>query len=267
MQDAFNFASLLASNTIWAHMFHRYGMPGAACALLSRDVDERRGTAWFLEQIVTSVLDLHSLFQRSGPESAAGKKRASILGDLLEDLAWQKETLPLELMSMLVQSNYDHDNREIKKLLLRLKTGTSTTKELLESTFAHLTSVSHRHNKNRKMNLASKWIYAAACKHHKRSAPQIFPALGDWFTYSLADRKLANEFANLGNVSGEALPDIPVGDDARFPATVHDIAKKGWRHAGPLSHQISAAALAYILTDCKNNFENVQHAQLGPAKT
>lgn len=117
----------------------------------------------FLKRVVDAVCHLNSLCKR---------KATYDLKDLLNDVAWHKETLPLEMMAMLDQVDYDSSDTELHKLLCRLKTGTSTTKDLLESSFAHLQSIAQRQNKNKKMNMYTKLTYAIANPHATNSAPQ-----------------------------------------------------------------------------------------------
>ena len=169
----------------------------------------------------------------------------------------------MELMAMLVQSNFDPKDREIQKLLARTKTGTSTTKDILESAFAHLQGISARHNKNRKMNMHSKWIYATANPYSKASAPQIYPEPSDWLSFSIQDPELIKEFSTLGSVQKETLPEYEYGQDERFPATAHDITRRKWRNAGPSSHHNSAAAMIFMLADVGDDFHNAVHAKWG----
>ena len=252
METAFLFSATLASNTAWAHMHFCYCLPGAACALLSDSMEEREITMNALRRIIDAIQRLDKL-----------KDKQPILQELFDDLAFQKETYPLELMSMLVQSNFDPKDREIQKLLARTKTGTSTTKDILESAFSHLQSISARHNKNRKMGLHSKWLYTTASPYSKISAPQVYPEPSDWLSFSVSDQDLIKEFAILGSVQKEKLPEYEYGQDIRFPATAHDITKRKWRNAGPTSHHNSAAAMGFMLTDVGDDFHNAIHSTWG----
>ena len=58
------------------------------------------------------------------------------------------------------------------------------------------------------------------------------------------------------------MPEVEFGD-VRFPPRLRDVQKAKWRNAGPLSHQKSCAALAYLLHDCRFNFVNAEHAWAG----
>ena len=138
--------------------------------------------------------------------------------------------------------------------------GTSTTKDVLESTFNHLKDLSSRHAKNQKFGYFTRWLYAVCAPYGKESAPQLLPSKADWFTYRSADVRLLREFNGLGNVKGQRMPEIRYGEDQRFPQRPDEIK---FRNAGPLSHHKSAAALAYAMEDAGSEFANVRHAWLG----
>ena len=138
--------------------------------------------------------------------------------------------------------------------------GTSTTKDILESTFAHMTDISKRHSKNQKLAFYTRWIYAACSPYARSSAPQILPTGEDWLTHRTSDAEKAKEFSRLGSVKDEKLPEIWYGQDSRFPKRPSDIV---YRHAGPLSHQKSASALAFSFADEESDFSNVRNAWLG----
>ncbi|OLP82399.1 hypothetical protein AK812_SmicGene36960 [Symbiodinium microadriaticum] len=160
----------------------------------------------FLKEITETVLYLAKLSSRS-------KKHA----ELLRDVAWTEETMPLELMSGFIQSGYDAHNEELREMLRRLKSGTASTKDLLESTFAHLTDVAQRHAKNDKLGFYSRWLYAVCSPYGRESAPQTWPSDTDWFEYRTSDANLNKQFLNLGNIKGQHLPEIVYGEDGRFP--------------------------------------------------
>lgn len=254
LENGFKFAVALASNLSWRNLIHRFALPGAAVLLLSRDPNEKDEAMGFVKKIIDCVLHLNSLCRRI---------QSKFLLELMDDLGWHREVLNIEIMAMVRQSNYDTSNRELLKLLARLKTGTSTTKELLESTFSHLTDVSARHNKNKKMGAHAKWLYATASPYGKLQGPQIKPSSTDWQKFSTMDADKVSFFNQVHNVLRTKLPEIQFGQDERFPRSAEEIQKMKIRGAGPRSHMRSAAALAFILTDFENNFTNAQHADLG----
>ena len=138
--------------------------------------------------------------------------------------------------------------------------GSSTTKEILESTFAHLTDISKRQSKNQRLAFYSRWLYAASSPYPRESAPQLLPTDEEWLTFRTSDASLMKEFAKLGNVKGQKLPEITYGEDSRFPRRPAEIV---YRHAGPLSHQKSAAAIALVLHEVENDFRNIHGSWLG----
>ena len=167
----------------------------------------------FLKRIIDAVLVLHHQVKKTG---------SKILTELEDDLAWHREVLNLELMAMIRQSGYDPHNREVLKLLARLKTGTSTTKELLESTFSFLTDVATRSNKNKRMGDNQKWFYSVGSPYGKDQAPHILPKAEDWLKYSTADSGLVSHFNSLRNLQNVRLPEIEFGSDDRFPQSAQD---------------------------------------------
>ena len=78
-----------------------------------------------------------------------------------------------------------------------------------------------------------------------------------------SDQDLIKEFATLGSVQKEKLPEYEYGQDIRFPPTAHDITKRKWRNAGPTSHHNSAAAMVFMLTDVGDDFHNAIHSTWG----
>lgn len=183
-------------------MAYKLGMPGAAVAMLSHDVDERTETMKSLRTMFDAVLHL------------AKSQNSKLLSQLLEDIGWHKETLALDIMAMCQQSNYDASDRELIKLMSRLRCGTSTTKNNLESTFGHLTDVAARHNKNRRIGPFQKWMYSCSSPYGREECPQSFPTPNCWLRFSLSDSKLVEEFNAVTDVNGTPLPEIS-NDDIR----------------------------------------------------
>ena len=134
-------------------------------------------------------------------------KSTRTLDQLLEDLGWHTEVLPLEIMAMAVQSGWNPDCRQLQQLLFRLKTGSASTKEVLESAFAWLKDISSRHNKNKKMSFFAKHFYACSCPHSRKSCPQIWPEASDWMKHKVT-AEAAQEFNSLQNITHVRLPQL-----------------------------------------------------------
>ena len=100
---------------------------------------------------------------------------------------------------MLRQCKFNPDScREILVLLARLRAGTATTKDLVESCFNHLMDIAQRHSKNSKMSMRAKWLYATTSSYGQSSAPQIRPTPQDWLNFSMQDKELMKVFGRAG---------------------------------------------------------------------
>ena len=101
----------------------------------------------------------------------------SLLRQVTRDLAWPTETLARETMVRLMRSNFQQNSdegHELRRLMLRVFLGSSSTKEVLESTFGHMRDISARHAKNMKMCTSSIWFYSAASPYAQET--HIFSA-------------------------------------------------------------------------------------------
>ena len=88
---------------------------------------------------------------KGGKEGGGDSVRCRKLKQLLEDLEWHAEILRLEILAVITQGDFNPDDSELRCLLRRLKGGTSRTKDVLESTFAHLADIAQRRSKNKYM--------------------------------------------------------------------------------------------------------------------
>ena len=233
-------------------MLHKFCLPGAAVPLLSRDTDQRAATLKFLKAIIDMLLELKTKTAES-----------TILTTLMDDIGFWTETLPCEIMAELRQIEFEDGEklRGLQFLLSRLRCGTSSTKELLESCFAHLTDVSIRSNKNKRMAPFPKWLYACASPLGKKSAPQLWPEKKHWLQYSPGNADLAQRFNSLLNV---AQTKLPVVKEADIPKSAQELrSSKKVRSAGFDANMNAAAAVIFALGDFESGFENAQHANLG----
>ena len=146
----------------------------------------------FLKTVVEGV--------RAAYKMSKEKEHDTDVAELLQDLAWHREPLNLELMAMLIQSDYDPQNRDLLQLISRLKSGTSTTKDLIESCFAHLTDVSRRQSKNQRLGRNQKWLYATSSPYANSSCPQFLPDGTAWQSYKASEPSLATAFSKMGNI-------------------------------------------------------------------
>jgi hypothetical protein len=227
-----HFATILAANTVWANMMFMLCLPSAIAGLL------------------------HT-------RKALRREAMDRLKTCLEDVAFNVQQLPREIMARALQCGFDADNQDIRLLALNLYAGSATTKDILESTFAHLTDILQRQAKCQKMADHARLFYAIASPYASSGGvQQILPTLGDWlFTKSEQGKELKARLASMANPMSTPLSEGR--DEVELPKSVKDLVKSKWKAAGPLSHQRSAAAIMYLIHDSANDFSNVGMAWTG----
>ena len=140
---ACTFSATLAEHVLWSHLQYWFAIPQVIAGILHKDPEKRElalGQALRLAKVIVK---------------AEGVQRPSaLLRDLLQDLGWQKQQTPRECMALLLQN----DRSELKALAKRLYTGTPSTKDILENTFAFLHRKAALHV-NSKMADATKYAY------------------------------------------------------------------------------------------------------------
>ena len=191
-----------------------------------------------------------------------------LVASVVQDLAWPDETLARETMIWLVRANFDDGTQEayeLRRLMLRTFLGSSSTKEVLESTFAHLRDVVSRHSKNQKSSPAATWFYTIASPYSKLDTcgmQHLMPGHEGWIKwrslYSRARETLTKQYNSCMNVNATSMP-----RGRELPVSAAGVKRTKWRLAGPLSHYRSSAALLYLLEDRQAGFANAHRAWAG----
>ena len=125
-------------------MLHMMTLPLAAGVLLHTDARKQRQGLRRLVDLVEAIVKAEDSLER-----------LPALQSLLTDLAFQDETLAREMMILIRAGGGDIDapeTQKAKQVMERFLGGSSSTKEILESTFAHLTDKVSRSNKNKRVN-------------------------------------------------------------------------------------------------------------------
>eukprot|EP00435_Cladocopium_sp_Y103_P047920 s1957_g14.t1 len=257
-QDVTKFAVELAANSAWAQMLYTFTLPLASAALLSRQRSEQRTAMRRLQSLVLSILIA---------EKQCSRKPTLIR--ILEDLAYQQEPFVREIMFLLRKGKFDIDSDEVstvRKLMLRFCGSSSSTKEILESTFGHLADLVSRSNKNKVVAPHLLWLYTTGSPYVKASGmTQSLPGKSTWArlsaSYGMNDSSLMQNFFKAFQL-GKSFP-LPTGEDVQFPKNANGVFTTQWRHAGPLSHYKSSAAAAYMIHDSAAGFPNAAHTWAG----
>ena len=254
---ACKFATHLAANYGWGEMLHYYTLPLAATSLIAKDVADREKGMKHLKRLVEAIIHAEELVH-TNPS----------IQPLLTDLAFTEEPFAREIMILLKRSDYSLESElatELQAAMVKLNSGSSSTKEILESTFAHLSYCVTASNKNKIIAPSLLWLYCTGSPYVKESGmPQLIPTKQDWLrhiaNYGVARTEQMRNFNKAFNTSATPLPTAP---DIAIPTSANGVAKTKWRLAGPASHYTASAAAAYIVNDAKHDFKNCACAWAG----
>lgn len=98
----------------------------------------------------------------------------------------------------------------------------------------------------------------------------MVPSHETWNHYNAAGPNrtvMHNRFLKAFRTSSSKLGPDSDDKDKTVPQNSASISKKKWRSAGPLSHQRSAAAVAYILADSRTGFANISSCWTGRVRS
>ena len=244
------FAASLASNVFWSNAHFWMSMPALLSTVLSKDSARRAEAKQHAKLLVTTVLKAERHECSDGAWSA-----------LLADLGWHKQQFARETMALFLQADFDSKNTCLRKLAKRMYMGSSTTKDLLESTFAFLHRKASTHSTNYKMADSCKWLYSIVSPYAEAGGcPQVLPEQSDFDTVlgptGLPDRLYASQ--NMFSIKNTLLPN---------PEAMHrpkQIKESKWRNSGPLAQQrSSAAAAAYLMQDQESRWSHIDLCWVG----
>ncbi len=245
-----DFANCLGSRIAWSEMMFRYTLPHGLAFMLSTSPSKRKTSMELLQRIVKIVVRVE--------EMILDKSAGPMVLEAYHDLGWPQEPLPREIMMRLLQCDFDSNDKELRRLATRYFAGSSTTTDILERAFAHLSDIAARSSKNKKMSQHSVWFYASTSPYVKKSGmQQCLPAEEDWQTFSSLTVGQSKQTKIYNSAFKAKQTKLPAEGADNIPKTTLEIKKnKGWRNAGSQSHHISVAAIAYLLHDEPFDFKN-----------
>ena len=252
LQTVYDFSVALASNVAWSQVMFRYSLPHAIAPLASRNRKVREDAMALLKKMVDALL------AAKRPEHDGNTD----LQKVLDALAWHRQPLAAEVVMSLRQTHFDPHSEETRRVAVELYAGSATTKDVLESTFGFLQDVSRRCSKNQKLSQHAVWMYAQSSKYATTGGvPHIRATKEDWNRFHPnLQPELAIQFARCMNAKNTRVPESHPADDADargLPQNTHEVSKRKWRTSGPLSHQKSVAAMAYLMHGEPTNFQKV----------
>ncbi len=256
-KKAASFAVNLSANYAWSEMLHHFTLPLAATGLLAQNQADQKKAMKNLKRIVQALSRAEELAPTNPSVQA-----------LLRDVAYQEETMAREIMILLLRGNFSLDSPEASEVceaMRRFNSGTASTKELLESTFAHLSYCVNASNKNKVIAPNLLWMYLTGSPYVKDSGMiQHIPTQEDWVRWVSSFGKSKDDMMKAFNKSFKtASTELPTAPDIQLPKTVAGIVKSKWRLAGPAAHYRSSAATAFMVYDMKHDFQNCHDAWAG----
>lgn len=242
-------------------MLHRLTLPFAAVPLVSKDMKNRKAALRRLRKMVEAIVK--------------AEERPVVCKECLRDFAFTEEPFPRELMVLVRRGKYgryDMNNEHITeatKALTHFTVGSSSTKEILESTFGHLAHIVGNNSTNKSLAASAKWMYLTSSPYAKASGmPQPLPRGEDWIQwigeYGQAESECYRRYNKGFKASSTPVPTSP---DIQMPKTSKGVLKTEWRLSGPASHYSSSAAMAYLMHDSDENFAHVDLAWSGLVET
>lgn len=258
IEKTFKFGVHLAGNYAWGEMLHRLTLPFAAVPLVSKDMKSRKAALRHLRKMVEAIVK--------------AEEHPAMCNECLRDLAFTEEPFPRELMVLVRRGKYDINNEHITeatKALTYFTLGSSSTKEILESTFGHLAHIVGKNSTNKSLAASSKWMYLTSSPYVKASGmPQLLPWGEEWIQWIGEYGHAESEYYRMYNKGFKASSTpLPTSPDIQMPKTSQGVLKTEWRLSGPASHYASSAAMAYLMHDSDENFAHADSAWSGLVET
>ena len=266
INKAFLFGVHLAGNYGWSEMLHRLTLPLAANTLLATDRSDRKRGMSNLKKMVEAIIKAENMVM------AAGAGGVGELSSCLKDLAFPDETFAREIMVHIKRGNYSLESPHTAQAVAAMKkisSGSSSTKEILESTFGHLAHVVAKNSTNKSMSAHNLWAYLTSSPFIRPSGmPQHLPCDPEWTMllqeYGLLESDRYKRYTQSFKGSSSKVPTAP---DMQFPKNAQGVVKTQWRMSGPASHYRSSAAMAFLIHDAPNDFQHCDVAWAGQPMT
>ena len=240
----------------WSHLMFAYTLPNAAAFMASSSSAKREDGMVHLKQLIKVTLKAVK-FSASNPA----------VSQMVDDMGWFNQALAQEVIMECIRSNYDSDDVELRRLMMRACSSTSSTKDILESNFNFLQDIVNRQSKNKKSSGHSLWFYSLCSPYSAESVcgmPPMAWTSRDWRTARVFYANFSNShwktFSNAFRIDSAQLPR---GDDLQFPKSRAGIAAKQMRNSGPLAHYHASAAAAFLIADTDSDFVNAGLAWTG----
>ncbi len=131
----------------WSQVIYTVCLPNLLSGIYHEKTEERDNTVRLIKRLWEAVL--HAEQMSTDPTTSGSVREA--LNTCLEDMAWNRGQVARESYQVLVNSGWDHQNEEVRKLCFYLFASPANTKHFLEDTFSHLADLVKRMARNLRM--------------------------------------------------------------------------------------------------------------------
>eukprot|EP00435_Cladocopium_sp_Y103_P027469 s788_g6.t1 len=265
LKTIFDFGMTLGMELLWSHAHFHWTFPQVLAVHLLPNRKDRAAALAHVEAIAKAI---HAAETVEGPKAE--------LQACLQDASFNSEPLARLLMMKAMQG--DETQNELETFAVKMWTGTGSTKELLESCF---------NNCNRQIGFMTtakiassplKWVLSTLNPFcNAANVRQILPMESDWWQglqSSVGQKAVQHELNHWFDPNGTELPHIHVSecaaarqmkqgeDDPALTATAI-LKNLSFKPAGADALQRSSAAMAYLVAEYENGFENIQQCWAG----
>ena len=152
-KQAFNYTLALAKEETWNQVMFAFTLPHCLVALAHDDPAERRRVRRYLRDLCNAVVAAEDLVK-------AHPKKHALLASFLNLAAFTKQQFAREIMCEGMQCDWDPENSEIVETIAAMITGSTSTADCMEKTFAYMTDGA-RQTRNKKLSAWSRWWLAS----------------------------------------------------------------------------------------------------------
>ena len=250
-----DFSCALAGELIWTHAYYHWCFPFCAAVYLLPTETEREQGCNKLREIADAII-----------KAEAVERPSAALKQCLWDLSWHREQLPRHLLKHGLSNRWNANDSQMRDFISQLFAGTSSTKEVLESTFNYMQRQIGFMSTNHRASDAMRWLLATTSPYaFAGGATQTLPRESDWWHVLSTEkgRQLVQDAVPRWFCpNATPMPPKKHDDEEEF-ATPAKLQKLAFRAAGNPALNRSAAATAYLVSEYQHEFRNVASCWAG----
>lgn len=265
LKTIFDFGMVLGMELLWSHAHFHWTFPHVLATCLLPKREDRTAALSHVKMIAQAI---HAAETMEGPKAE--------LQACLQDVSFKSEPLARLLMMKVMKGAITE--QELEAFAVKMWAGTGSTKELLESCFNNCNRQIGFMTTSKVASSPLKWVLSTLNPFcNAANVRQILPVEADWWqslTSPAGQKAIQHELNSFFDPNATDLPHISVSecaaakqvtedeDDAALTATAI-LKNLSFKAAGADALQRGAAAMAYLVGEFRNGFENVQQCWAG----